>query len=226
MDNNLKNHTVKSYDKDLKSISDSIEDLLKLAIQSIDMTSSVIGKAEDDFVQRIKKHDYKINSLDSLVEKKVTSMLALRQPMAVDLRYVVCALKVSSNLERIGDKSKSVVKKLNHIGHEIMEEKVKKALFKMLDCAKEMVNDAVISFNEHDVKKADKVLKADDKIDQIYQELFLELIDHDKLSREELKTTVNTLFIAKSFERLADHAVNIAEITHYVVSGELIEDEL
>ena len=113
MELNLKQHTVKSYDKDIKSISDTIEDLLDLTLQSIDMVEELMKNPTEqkDFMEKITNHDYKINSLDNLVEKKVTSMLALRQPMAIDLRFVVSAIKVAGSLERIGDQAKSVIKK-------------------------------------------------------------------------------------------------------------------
>lgn len=91
----LKEHTVKSYDKDLQSIAGTVDEMCDLVSMSIDMVSEMILNNRDDYPEKITAHDYKINALDFLIEKKVTAMLALRQPLAVDLRYIVSALKVS-----------------------------------------------------------------------------------------------------------------------------------
>ncbi len=220
----LKEHTVKSYDKDLKSIEGTIDEMMHLVIMSIDMVAEMIKYNQDsnvrqDFLEKIIAHDYKINTLDFLVERKVTTMLALRQPMAVDLRYIVSALKVSSNLERVGDQAKSIIKKIDRIGSEAFEDKVKKAMLEMVDLTKEMVHDSVIAFNEQNFQTAESVLKQDDQIDKIYSSLFM-ILENESFSKSQAERIINILFIAKSFERLADHSTNIADISKYVVTGD------
>lgn len=215
----LKEHTVKSYDKDLQTISETLEQMLELAITSIDMVGEMIIGSHGDNFERITSHDYKINSLDFLIERKVTSTLALRQPMAVDLRYIVSALKVSSNLERIGDQAKSIIKKINRLKETNFDERVEKSLLSMVDLTKEMARESVAAFNDHDVARADEVLKKDDEVDLIYSNVFT-LFEGESFSKEQVEKIINTLFIAKSFERLADHSTNIAEITKYVTTGE------
>lgn len=215
----LKEHTVKSYDKDLNSIAETLEEMCDLVIAAIDMVGEMMFQRHDDCLEKIKAHDYKINSLDFLIEKKITAMLALRQPMAVDLRYIVSALKVSSNLERIGDQAKSIIKKINRIGVEAFDEDVKKSFSLMIEVSKKMVVDSVYAFNEQDVDKASSVLKCDDEIDNLYSGLF-RIMEGGNISKEKLERIINILFIAKSFERLADHSTNVAEIASYVVTGE------
>jgi len=217
----LKQHTVKSYDKDIQSISGTLDHLLELLNESISMVEDVIKNPQKQLVQQILDHDYKINHLDHLTEKKVTSMLALRQPMAFDLRYVISALKVSSNLERMGDKCKSIIKKIANLETKIDKE-TKNSLLGMLNIAKEMTKNAVIAFNGHNLESAASVLKQDDEIDRIYEHLF-SIIDGEHFDQGQVKNIINILFIAKSFERLADHAANIAEMVKYVVSGEIVE---
>ncbi len=220
----LKQHTVKSYDKELNSISSTLDDELGLAIESIEMVKDLIEKSNSpgdaNSVERITTHDYKINHLDNLIEKKVTTMLALRQPMAFDLRYIITSLKVSSSLERVGDQAKSIIKKIAYLDQDSIDKKTRISLLKMLEIAQSMVRDAVNAFINHDLDKANKILKRDDEIDDIYRDLF-SLIDHDDFNRNQVKAVINILFIAKSFERLADYATDIAKITHYVVSGEV-----
>jgi len=215
----LKEHTVKSYDKDLQSIAGTLAEMAEMIAVSIDMVAEMIINDHPEFVEKVTAHDYKINALDFLIEKKVTAMLALRQPMAVDLRYIVSSLKVSSNLERVGDQAKSIIKKINRIGTKSFDENVRKSLIEMVTLSKEMVFDSVAAFNDQDVLKADVVLKNDDEIDQIYTRIF-GILQPGNFSKEQLECVINIMFIAKSFERLADHSTNIAEITKYVVTGE------
>lgn len=215
----LKEHTVKSYDKDLESIAETLERMAELSLVSIDMIAEIIQDNNQNFLEKVTAHDYKINSLDLLIERGVTSMLALRQPMAVDLRYIVSALKVSSNLERIGDQAKSIIKKINKVGSDSFNENVKKSLLEMLELSKLMVRDSVTAFNDQDTALAHKVILEDDVIDNIYAEMS-GIVDRESFDKQEVQNIINILFIAKSFERLADHSTNIAEITNYVVTGE------
>lgn len=215
----LKEHTVKSYDKDLQSVAGTLDEMAYLVAQSLDFVSRAISNIDENLLDEITTHDYKINSLDFLVEKKITAILAMRQPMAVDLRYIVSALKVSSNLERIGDQAKSIIKKILRIKAKKFDSNVQNSLKTMLELSKVMVHDSVDAFNNHNAEEADEVLRNDDKIDQIYSNLF-GILEQDNFNRDQVTNIINILFIAKSFERLADHSTNIAEIAKYVVTGE------
>lgn len=216
----FKEHTVKSYDKDLQSIAGTLDTMLNLVLDSIDMVAQMIKTRDESLIETIIAHDYKINALDHLIEKKVTAILALRQPMAVDLRYTISSIKVSSNLERSGDQAKSVIKKIARLGKEKFAFDVEESLIKMINLSKEMAREALMAFNNHDLALVNLVLKQDDEIDKIYSDLF-RIIDHENFSKEQVKQITNTLFIAKSFERLADHSTNIAEIAGFVVTGEI-----
>ena len=203
----LKEHTVKSYDKDLQSLSGTIDQMGELVAHSLDFVSRAIANPDEDLVEQITSHDYKINALDFLVEKKITAILAMRQPMAVDLRYIV------------GDQAKSIIKKVLRIKLKKFDNEVQRSLLSMLELSKIMVRDAVDAFNDQNVEEADDVLKRDDEIDKIYSDLFV-ILEQDNFNREQVTNIINILFIAKSFERLADHSTNIAEIAKYVVTGE------
>ncbi len=215
----FKEHTVKSYDNDLQAVSKTLEEMMHLALQSINMVSEMLKSPQKEILDGIKKHDYKINSLDHLIEKKVTAILALRQPMAIDLRYIISAIKVSSNLERIGDQVKNIIKKINDMSEEEFKIDVTDYLLQMIEICKTMVKSSVFAFNSHNLEIAQDVMKQDDQIDKLYKDLF-KLIDEDEFNRQQVKKIINTLSIAKSFERLADHSTNIAEITEFVITGE------
>ncbi len=220
----LKEHTVKSYDKELQAIAATLDEMMSLVSTSVEMVAEMIRGGDENYLEKISAHDYKINSLDFLIERKITTLLALRQPMAVDLRYIVSALKVSSNLERVGDQAKSIIKKIDRIGVKSFEGNVKNSLLEMVELSKVMVRDSILAFNDQDVEMADQVLKQDDTIDDIYSSLF-SILEADSFSKEQAEKIINILFIAKSFERLADHSTNIAEITKYVVTGETGENK-
>lgn len=211
----------KSYSDDLKSISQTIANLLDLVNHSIALVEETINNPHEDMIDQISKHDYKINSLDQLAEKQITTLLTIRQPFALEMRYVISALRVSADLERMGDKCKSAVKNLLDSKTKI-DKSTKESLLEMLSIAKKMTNDSVISFNARNADKSKDVLEKDDKIDKIYHNLF-SIIDGNNFDKSEVKNIVNTIFIAKNLERLADHATNIAEMAHYVVSGEIVE---
>lgn len=220
----LKEHTVKSYDQDIQSISGTLDEMMHLVIMSIDMVAEMIKHNNDksikeDFLEKITSHDYKINTLDFLIERKVTTMLALRQPMAVDLRYIVSALKVSSNLERVGDQAKSIIKKIDRTGPELFTDEVKRSVLEMAEMSKTMVHDSVVSFNDQNFRLAESVLTKDDEIDKIYSGLFM-ILENENFSKKQAEKVINILFIAKSLERLADHSTNIADISQYVITGE------
>ena len=217
---NFLGHTVKSYDKDLQSISKTLDEMLELVIESIDMVAQMFKTRDQNLIEKITAHDYKINSLDHLIEKKVTAILALRQPMAVDLRYTISSLKVSSNLERSGDQAKSIIRKIARLEQENFANDIEQSLISMIELSKTMAKEAITAFNNHDLDLANLVLKQDDEIDKIYSDLF-RIIDHENFNRKEVKQITNILFIAKSFERLADHSTNIAEIAGFVVTGDL-----
>jgi len=217
---NFLGHTVKSYDKDLQSISKTLEEMLELVIESIDMVAQMFKTRDQNLIEKITAHDYKINSLDHLIEKKVTAILALRQPMAVDLRYTISSLKVSSNLERSGDQAKSIIRKIARLEQENFANDIEQSLISMIELSKTMAKESITAFNNHDLELANLVLKQDDEIDKIYSDLF-RIIDHENFNRKEVRQITNILFIAKSFERLADHSTNIAEIAGFVVTGEI-----
>ncbi len=215
----LKEHTVKSYDNDLKSIAGTLDLTVSLIFQSLDMISSAINQHNQQLVEDITNHDYKINTLDHLIEKKVTTILALRQPMAVDLRYIISSLKVSANLERIGDQAKNIIKKISLLDDYNFDSKVQEWLTQMISISKNMIQNAVLAFNSQNLDLAQQVMTQDDIIDQTYRNFF-SLLNKENFSRNEVNQIINTLFIAKSFERLADHSTNIAEITGFVITGE------
>ena len=214
----LEKHTVKSYDDDLKSISSNLELMLDYVGVSIDLIVEAVKNPDQDYYVKIKENDKKINAIEKKIEKDVIEILALRQPMAVDLRFVTSALKVATNLERAGDQSKNIVGKIAKVKNQVINRDFCELFLEMADISKEMMKDAISSFNSQDVELANTVLTSDDKVDADYKK-FKELILGENFTRNEVIDLIDLLFVAKSFERLADYAANIAEISKYVING-------
>ena len=188
----LKEHTVKSYDNDLKSIAGTLDLTVSLIFQSLDMISSAINQHNQQLVEDITNHDYKINTLDHLIEKKVTTILALRQPMAVDLRYIISSLKVSANLERIGDQAKNIIKKISLLDDYNFDSKVQEWLTQMISISKNMIQNAVLAFNSQNLDLAKQVMTQDDIIDQTYRNFF-SLLNKENFSRNEVNQIINNI---------------------------------
>lgn len=218
----LPNHTVKSYDDDLKSIAKLVTQMLDRVNISVDFISNAVSDTENDFYNRVKENDHVINDLDIKIEKKVTQMLALRQPMAVDLRYLIAAIKVSLNLERAGDLAKNIVGKIGKVNNNAIDEKFVGLISEMVEVAKEMLRNAIESYNNQDLSKAQHVLDSDEKINADYKK-FKKVINDDSFNRDQVIDLIDVLSVAKSLERLGDHAKNIAEISFYVATGKVKE---
>ncbi len=216
MQRNLKEHTVSSFDKDLREISQLIIEMSELTMKSVDIVDQAIKTKDKNLILTIKDHDQRINQYHSKIDSEITAFIALRQPKAYDLRFSISSVKVSSNLERVGDYAKAVVKKIVNI--DILEDH-KKTLLNMTNLSRKMILDSVSSIIDNDLEKAEEVMANDDKIDDFYQEIFNEFSDN-KIS-EKSRELINVIFIAKAIERLADHAVNIAAIVEYIVNGKI-----
>lgn len=214
----LPNHTVKSYDHDLKSIANLVSQMLDQVNISVDFISKAIRNTENDFYSQAKSNDQGINELDIKIEKKITQMLALRQPMAVDLRYLIAAVKISLNLERAGDLAKNIVGKIGKVNNSAIDEQFTDLITEMVEVAKQMLKNAVDSYNHQDLKLAQNVLESDEKINADYKK-FKKVINDDNFNRDQVIDLIDVLSVAKSLERLGDHAKNIAEISFYVVTG-------
>jgi phosphate transport system protein len=216
MERSLKEHTVKSFDGHLENISNLISAMSDLTITSVNIVNEAI-EGKSNLVEKINKHDEKINKADNNIENEIVAFIALRQPKAYDLRFSVSAIKVSANLERVGDYAKNVVKKISKFDTTSAHSK---DLNNMTKIAKDMIKDSIDALIHNDLEKSQRVLAKDDEIDAIYHEIFSKF--KSQTLSEDSRELIDTLFIAKSIERLADHAVNIAAIVNYTVTGKII----
>ena len=217
-------HTVKSYEEELKNLNANIikmgsacEDALGKAIQAITTRNS-------DFAEAVIQDDEKIDKYESLIEQQVVNLIALRQPMAIDLRETVVALKVSSDLERIGDLSKNISKRLTKIGNVLPDDIAKNFEIAGLKASKQ-VNSVLNSYLHRAKDTAENVWNSDEEIDQMTNANMEAAVKHLEKNQNDIQKVTQLLFMLKNIERIGDHATNIAEQVYFLITGDYLEGD-
>jgi phosphate transport system protein len=212
-------HIVKSFEIELNRLRALLSDMGGLVESEVAMACEAVLSRDDDSAAAAVEAEPKVDALERDVEQFVIRLLALRQPVAQDLRLIVAGLKISGDLERIGDYAANVAKRslvlnqftlpfsLTGLGHmsRLVQEHLK------------MVIDAI---GESDTDKAVEVWRSDESVDEIYNALFRELITYMMEDPRNITPCTHLLFIAKNLERIGDHATNVAETVFYAVKGE------
>jgi len=200
---------VKSFDQNLQNILVLISKMSDLALESVDIIEKAID-SNDSLVNKAFEHDDKINQFNADIEKEVLNFISSNQSKAEEIKFAICALKSTTNLERIGDYAKKAVKLISRsdVAKTYVDD-----LKEMLKLAKNMIKTASDSLINIDLNKANEVLEKDDEIDAIYQAIFKS--SKKQNLNDNSPIFIDTIFIAKAIERLADHAVNISAIINY-----------
>ena len=216
-------HFVKSYDNDLKKLTDMLLRMGGIVETQVALATEAMLEHNAEAAARAVAEDAKVDALEREIEQFVVRMLALRQPMAGDLRLVVAALKVTGDLERIGDYAANVAKRsvvlaqypapyaMGGLGH-------------MASLVQEQLRTIIDALGTADAEKAVEVWRSDRAVDDIYNTIFRELITYMMEDPRNITPCTHLLFIAKNLERIGDHTTNIAETIHYAVKGEVLPD--
>ena len=216
-------HTIKAFDDDLDRLRALISEMGGLAEHNIRESMRCLVERDNEGARRVVEDDRKLDALEIETERRAVQLIALRAPMAGDLRDVVAALKISSVVERIGDYAKNIAKRvplLDEIGHveplSLMPE--------MARIATEMVHDVLNAFVERDAAAALEVIERDKKVDDFYDSIFRTLLTHMMENPQNIGQAAHLLFVAKNIERVGDHATNIAEMVYYAATGDYLGD--
>jgi phosphate transport system protein len=211
-------HIVKVYDEELDQLNNTIAQMGGLAEIQVENAILAVAKRDAELGARTVGADRRIDELEQEVENQVVRLLALRQPMARDLRNIVAALKISSDLERIADYAANVAKRVQAL---IMSPSVQPvfAIPRMGALAQQLIKDVLDAFTERDTDKALSVWRRDEELDDMYAALFRELLTYMMEDPRNITPCTHLLFIAKNIERIGDHATNIAETVHFLVDG-------
>lgn len=215
----LSQHTLRSYDKQLQHLLALILDMGAEVKKLVLAAKASFRSRGEEGVLAAKAADKIINALDRQVEEEVAVVLALQNPMAVDLRFVISVLKITTMLERAGDLAKNTVKRSVKMG-EYAPEPIIRKLERMADVTIEMLDGALDAFDQKNTDLATKVWKRDEEIDGLYKEIFDLMQDAMVKNPANAQACTHVVFAAKNIERLADYATNIAKTVYYVASGQ------
>jgi len=215
-------HTVKSYDDELKNLNQIIAEMGGLAEAQLQSAIEALVRRDADLAAQVVQSDTSIDALEHQITNLTVRMLALRQPMAQDLREVVAALKISSDIERIGDYAANVAKRAIALSQTPPIQPAN-GIPRMARLAQQIIKDVLDAYIEHDADKALEVWQRDEEVDEMYTSLFRELLTYMMEDPRNISPCTHLLFIAKNIERIGDHATNIAEIVHFLVLGRPIE---
>ena len=214
-------HIVKSYDEELNRLQHGIAEMGSLAESELQNAVQALVRRNADLGHQIVMDDVRIDELEQHATAQVVRLLALRQPMASDLREIVAALKISSDLERIGDYAANIGKRVVALS-QTPPFKLPAALPRMGWLAQQNIRDTLAAYSERNADKALRAWQADEELDETYSSLFRELLTHMMEDPRNIGSCTHLLFIAKNIERIGDHATNIAETVYFMVVGEPI----
>ena len=212
-------HTLKAFDEDIERLRALISQMGGLAEHAIDEAMRCLVQRDVEGAARIVQDDKKLDALEVETEKRAVQLIALRAPMAADLRDVVAALKISGVVERIGDYAKNIAKRVPLLENAGKIEPLS-LLPEMARISNEMVHDVLDAFVERDAEAAIRVCERDQAVDDFYDSIFRALLTHMMENPHNIGQSAHLLFVAKNLERIGDHATNIAEIVHYEITGE------
>lgn len=195
-----------------------------LVKKAVEKAIESLNKQDLEMVESIIKGDDEIDQLEVEIERRCIRMIALYQPEATDLRLIMGIYKIVSDLERIADEAENIAERSILLAQEPpLKPYVNLTL--MASHVKEMIEDAVMSFFQRDVELAKKVIARDDTVDELYHQLERELITYVMEDPRNIKKVINLSFVGRHFERMADHAENIAEMAVYWSEGEVIKHQ-
>jgi phosphate transport system protein len=218
-------HTIKAFDADLQDLGRMIAEMGGLAERQISDALDALSRHDADLAATIISTDAQIDILQREIEDKAILTIARRQPLAVDLREIVGALRVSNDLERIGDLAKNIAKRVAVISGELNLQQVMRGVEHMTEMVLAQIKDVLDAYARRDVAKAVEVWRSDGEIDAVNNSLFRELLTYMMEDPRNISVCIHLMFCAKNIERMGDHATNVAETIYYMVEGQVLPDE-
>jgi len=218
-------HTLKAFDADLQELARMIAEMGGLAERQIGDALDALNRRDTVLARSVIAADSRVDSLQHQIEEKAILTIARRQPMAVDLRDLVGALRVSNDLERIGDLAKNIAKRVEVMDGELSLQKVMRGIEHMTELVLTQIKEVLDAYARRDVAKAMEVWRADEEVDAVNNSLFRELLTYMMEDPRNISLCTHLLFCAKNIERMGDHATNIAETIYYMVEGYILPDD-
>jgi phosphate transport system protein len=214
-------HIVKSYDQQIALLTRKIIEMGGAVEQQLAAAIEALVNRDVDLAARVIEQDDRIDEVEEEIDTLAIRLFATRQPMGVDLRLIAMAMKVSNDLERIGDYAANIAKAAGRLA----KQPPVKPLYtipRMAQIAQEMVKGVLDAYVERDAERALAAWHRDDEVDEMYNSLFRELVTYMIEDPRSISACIDLLFVAKHIERIGDHSTNIAEKIHYMVHGQRI----
>jgi len=221
----MSTHTMKAFDADLEELSRMVAEMGGLAEKEIADSVMALARRDLDLAHKVIALDPSVDALQRTIEEKVILTIARRQPMAVDLRDIVGSLRVSNDLERIGDLAKNIAKRVLALDTDVAFSQVIRGVEEMTKLVLAQVKQVLDAYASRDVAKALEVWRRDEEVDAVNNSLFRELLTYMMEDPRNITSCTHLLFCTKNIERMGDHATNIAETVHYMVEGRPLAEE-
>ena len=215
----MSTHIVTAFDDELSELRKLIAQMGGLAEDQFGKSIDALSRSDKALAERVIASDDKIDSVEKDLEERAITLIARRQPMATDLRAIIVAIRISSDLERIGDLAKNIAKRTLALD-EPLPRSVNAGMTRMADLAMEQLSDVLDAYTRLDVEKAQDVWENDSRVDALYNSLFRELLTYMMEDARTISMCTHLLFGAKNIERIGDHTTNIAENVIYLVTGD------
>jgi len=221
----MPDHIAKAYDADLEELTRRVAEMGGLAEKQIVESVDALVKRDNTRAQRVVAADDAIDALQREIEEKAILTIARRQPMAIDLREIVSALRVANDLERIGDLAKNIGKRVMALPDDFYPQKLIRGVEHMSSMVLAQLKQVLDAYAGRDLGKALAVWNGDEQIDAMCTSLFRELLTYMMEDPRNITFCIHLMFCAKNIERMGDHATNIAETVYYMIEGRTIVDQ-
>ena len=218
----MADHTQKAYDKELELLERRIAEMGGIAEKMVIEAMDALAGSDAALAHKVIASDERLDTLQREIEETAVLTIARRQPMAVDLREIISAIRVAGDLERVGDLAKNIAKRSLKIGGEARSPREIVGLKHMNDVATELLKDVLDAFAQRDVERARAVWERDVELDALEDSVFRDLLTHMMEDPRNISYCAHLLFCSKNVERIGDHATNIAETVFYLVTGETL----
>ena len=219
-----KKHTSSHYEKELQAIKDGLIYLGALTEKAIQHAMQALSSRDSELAKKVIGADDEIDRLDTDIEERCIKILALRQPTAIDLRFITTAIKITGHLERIGDMAVNIAEKAMRLNEE-PQLKPYIDLPRMTDMVGQMIKDSLDSFIRADLNLAEKVRRMEQVIDDLNEQIFRELLTFMMEDSKSIHRALLIMQVSKNMERIADHAKGIADMVTYMVTGECVRHQ-
>jgi phosphate transport system protein len=217
-------HIVRSYDEQLRRLRDMVARMGGLAERQVHDATIALVRRDAAMAAEVVSRDAALDALEREVEAFCIRILATRQPMASDLRFIIASMKVAHNLERIGDYARNGAKRSIVVAQQPQIGSLN-GFLRMSQLVQENLKLAIDALVGDDAEAAARVWAADEPIDDVYNGIFREMLTHMMEDPRNITAATHLLFIAKNLERIGDHATNIAETVHYAVRGDSLPED-